>query len=167
MSQDDVIETDSGGSGKVFLVLGLLAGVAIGGGFSYYYFGSQGGGDQVEEKVEKKKPKGDAFDIKFERVAVPIYQHRDGRTRFIGNYFIDLSLQVYGEEDQISVRRMEPQLQHSFISVISSTNLMREDSPLELDNDKAAAAIKKKANEVLGEQIVDSVAILNAMRVSR
>lgn len=167
MSQDDMIETEGGGSGKVFLVLGLLAGVAIGGGFSYYYFGSQGGDSAAQEKVEKKKPKGQAFNIKFERVAVPIYLRRDSGTRFLGNYFIDLSLQVYGEQDQISVRRMEPQLQHAFISVISSSNLMREDSPMELDNAKAAAAIKKRANEVLGDSIVDSVSILNAMRVSR
>jgi flagellar basal body-associated protein FliL len=166
MAQDDIIETGGGGGSKVFLVLGLLLGVAIGGGLGYYYFSSQAP-EAAGEQAKKKKPKGPLLSVTFERIAVPIYVQSGNSNRFVGNYFIDLAVQTRGSENQNAVNRIKPQLQHAFISVISKADLMQEDSPLEIDHDKATAALKDKANEVLGDDIVEAISILSAMRLSR
>jgi len=166
MSQDDVSMDAGSSSGKLFLLLGLLGGIAIGGGLGFYYFKTMApeGEAQVEEK---KKPKGPMQTIGFERIAVPIYLKSQNTTRFVGNYFVDLAVQVYGNENQILVKRSQPQLQHAFISAISQSDLMREDSPLQLDHDKVAAVLKKKAAEIVGPGVVENISILNTMRLSQ
>lgn len=164
MAQDEADVDAGGGSSKVFLVLGLLGGLAIGGGGGYYYFKSVDPTAQTAGEEKPKKPKGPLHSITFERLAVPIYASGG---RFIGNYFIDLAVQVRGNDHQITVKRSQPQLQHAFLSAISQANLMREDAPTQIDHDKAAAVLKKKADEILGRGIVEDVAILNSMRLSR
>ncbi|NVJ98096.1 MAG: hypothetical protein HWE25_08090 [Alphaproteobacteria bacterium] len=164
MSQDEVAGSEGGGSSKVFLVLGLLAGVALGGGLSYYYFNTQV--PASEEEAREVKPKGPVHSIRFERIAVPIYLTSGNSRRFIGNYFIDLAVEVRGDDNQITIRRSETQLQHAFIAAISQNDLMREDSPLELDHEKVSSVLKARANSVLGSNIVQNVAILNSMRLS-
>lgn len=166
MAQDEVTSQEAGGGGKVFLVMGLLAGVALGGGLSYYYFSNQAPAGE-EGSVEKKVPKGPQFNIAFPRIAVPIYVKSNNRSRFVGNYFVDLSVQVRGEENQILVRRSEAQLQHAFISAISQTDLMREDSPLELDGEKVSRVLKERANTLLGAGVVENISIINTMRLSQ
>ena len=168
MSQDpSSIEPQGGGSSKVLLVLGLLGGLAIGGGLGYYYSKSAGNSDGEHKEEVKKAPKGPLIDIDFERIAVPIYAKNGNTQRFLGNYFVDIAVQVRGEDNQIEVRRAETRLQHAFVSAISRTDLMREDSPLELDVDKIGATLKSKANEVLGDGIVEAVLVKNAMRLNR
>ncbi|WP_262691532.1 hypothetical protein [Kordiimonas aestuarii] len=169
MAQDpSSIETEGGGSGKVLLVLGLLGGLAVGGGLGYYYSKSAGGGeDGTKTEQVKKAPKGPLIDIDFERIAVPIYAKTENGQRFLGNYFVDLAVQVRGDDHQIAVRRAETQLQHAFVSAISRTDLMREDSPLELDVDKIGTTLTAKANEILGKGVVEAVRVKNAMRLNR
>lgn len=165
MSQEEISTSEGSGSGKVFLVLGLLAGVALGGGLSYYYFSTQPTAEEAAQ--EKKKPKGPLLSVEFPRIAVPIYLKDQNRSRFVGNYFVDLAVQVRGNDNQITVRRSEAQLQHAFIAAISQNDLMREDSPLELDHAKVAEVLKAKANSVLGAGTVENISILNSMRLSR
>ncbi len=170
MSQDgENIDSGSGGSGKMLLVLGLLGGIAIGGGLGYYYSkqnAEHGGGNEVKKEVAK--PKGKLLTIDFERLVVPIYQKREsGPSRFIGNYFVDFSVEVRGEDKQIAVKRSEPQLRHAFLSTISKTDLMREDDPFQLDPEKAGEALKATADKVMGSGVVQRVTISNAMRLSR
>lgn len=157
-----------GGSGKALLVLGLLGGLALGGGLGYYYSknAADSSPDSGTEEV-KKELKGPVLSIDFERVAVPLYSKSDSGSRFLGNYFIDLVVQVRGEDRQIAVRRAETQLQHAFVSAISRADLMREDSPLELDVDKVGRVLQDKANEVLGQGVVEAVLVKNAMRLNR
>jgi len=168
MAQDPAsVEQQGGGSGKVLLVLGLLGGLGLGGGLGYYYSKSAGGDEAGAKEEVKVAPKGPLIDIDFERIAVPIYAKTDNSQRFLGNYFVDVAVQVRGEKNQIAVRRAETQLQHAFVSAISRTDLMREDSPLELDVDKVGDVLKRKANEVLGGKIVEAVLVKNAMRLNR
>ncbi len=168
MSQDPAsVEPQGGGSGKIFLVLGLLGGLAVGGGLGYYYSKSTAEEQQTPKEEVKVAPKGPLIDIDFERIAVPIYAKTDSGQRFLGNYFVDVAVQVRGEKNQIAVRRAETQLQHAFVSAISRTDLMREDSPLELDVDKVGQVLQAKANEVLGGKIVEAVLVKNAMRLNR
>ncbi|WP_417461792.1 hypothetical protein [Kordiimonas sp.] len=168
MAQDpSAMEPQGGGSGKVLLILGLLGGLALGGGLGYYYSKNTAGNTDTQKEEVKKAPKGPVLSVDFERVAVPLYSKSDSGARFLGNYFIDLVVQVRGEDRQIAVRRAETQLQHAFVSAISRADLMREDSPLELDVDKVGKVLQAKANEVLGPGVVEAVLVKNAMRLNR
>jgi len=157
-----------GGSGKVFLVLGILVGLGIGAGGGYYFFDSKSEADISEDKKEEKEPivVEELIAVPFDRIAVPIYATRGNRRKYIGNFFIDLHVNVHGEDNQIAVKRSMSQVQHSFISVISRSDLMRDGSSTELDIDKAADILKKKADEVLGVGVVRSVTISKSMRLS-
>ena len=160
-------DDSDGGSGKVFLVLGLLIGAGLGAGGGFYLFGggsSDTGGDTAQQ-VEQAQPKGDLIAIPFDRMPVPIYAERNGQRRYLGNFFIDLQVNVRGEDNQIAVKRSQTQLQHAFLSAISKANVMRADSPTELDIDKAAGILKTKAGEVIGSGIVESVTITKSMRI--
>ncbi|TNE60649.1 MAG: hypothetical protein EP335_18620 [Alphaproteobacteria bacterium] len=171
MSEDNLkMDSQGGGSGKMLLVLGLLGGLALGGGLGYFY-SKQSGGDQPtangEHAAKPEKPKGELMSVVFERLAVPIYSHRNDSSRFVGNYFVDITVETRGNDNQITVKKAEPRLQHAFLSAISKNDLMREDAPLELDVDKAGTVLKDKADEVLGAGIVERVLVTNAMRLTR
>jgi flagellar basal body-associated protein FliL len=162
---EDAVSEESG-SGKVFLVLGLLVGLGLGAGGGFYYFGGSADETTEEEKEAQKQEQREPLTaIAFDRIAVPIYATRGNSRRYIGHYFIDLDVNVRGAENQITVKRSKSQLQHSFVSVISKQDLMREDSPTELDVDKAAKLLTAKATEVLGAGIVESVSIRSSMRI--
>jgi len=159
--------TQESGSGKVFLVLGLLIGAGLGAGGGFYLFGGSSGGDGTESPAAVEQDNRVPLQaVPFERIAVPIYAKRGTTRRYIGNYFVDLHVNVRGEENQIAVKRSKSQLQHAFISAISKADLMREDSPTELDVDKASVILKTKAADVLGAGVVESVTVTKSMRVS-
>ncbi|PCI63074.1 MAG: hypothetical protein COB37_05750 [Kordiimonadales bacterium] len=158
---------NEGGSGKVFLVLGLLLGLGLGGGGVYFYFGQDDTAVEGEQGAAKKVVKEETFPVEFKRLAVQIFRtSRSGRRRLVGNYFIDLQVNVFGEDNQITVIRSRAQIQHAFLAVISRSELMREDSPTELDHDKTVAVLKKRADELLGAGIVESVTIMQSMVIS-
>ena len=168
MSEETPDNDAEGSSGKVFLVLGLLLGVGLGGGGGYYYFGGSGeeATEGTVEEVIEAAPVEELIPITFERIAVPIYATRGTSRRYVGNYFLDLHVNVVGQDDQILVKRSLSQLQHAFISAITKGDLMREESRTELDIDKAAELLKNKAAEVVGAGVVKSVTITKSMRVS-
>lgn len=155
-------EEAEGGSGKVFLVLGLMVGAVLGGGGGFYLFG----GSEEDKPKEETVVQEELEQIIFERIAVPIYATRGDRRRYLGNYFVDLHVNVRGADNQIAVKRSQSQLQHAFISAITKSDLMREDAPTELDIDKVSAVLKDKAAEVIGPGIVESVTINKSMRIS-
>ncbi len=160
-------EIEEGGSSKVFLILGLLLGVAFGGGAGYYFSGGNDA-EPTEGATEKKAPvRKDLIAVPFERLAVPIYSSQDNRRRFLGNYFINANVMVDGEANQIAIKRSLAQLQHGFISSISKTDVTKEGSPSELDLDKLAEVFKKKATEIMGAGVVESVAITEAILMPR
>ncbi|UTW57547.1 hypothetical protein KFE96_11930 [Kordiimonas sp. SCSIO 12603] len=166
---EDAVDDEGGGSGKVLLILGLVLGVGIGGGAGYFMSGSGGEGApaEAEEKVEEMKPKGDLLPIDIEKLTVPIYSMRNNSRRFIGNFFVDVRLQVYGQEKQIAVKRAETQLQHAFLSAMSRADLMVEGSTSDIDFDKAAMILKSRADEILGADIVENVSIIKSVRMGR
>ena len=168
MSEETPDNEAESGSGKVFLVLGLLLGVGLGGGGGYYYFGGSGGesAEEVAKEVVKAEPLEELIPVTFERIAVPIYATRGTSRRYVGNYFLDLHVNVVGQDDQILVKRSLSQLQHAFISAITKGDLMREGSNTELDIDKAAELLKNKAAEVVGADVVKSVTITKSMRIA-
>lgn len=159
---------EGGGSGKMLLVLGLLGGLAIGGGVTFYLFkdgaGAESSAAGVEEK-EPEKPQIPLQSIRFDRLTVPISTEVGGRSRFIGNFFINIDVLVEGDENVIAVKRSEPQLKHAFIAAISRNNLMQEDAPQKLDMEKTSKVLKNKANSTLGNPIVVDVHVVEAMRL--
>ncbi|MCJ9430403.1 hypothetical protein [Kordiimonas marina] len=169
MSQDNASLESESGSGKMLLVLGLLGGLAVGGGLGYFYskqFGSHEGATTTSE-AKPAKAEGKLLSVPFDRLAVPIYMHANGSSRFVGNYFVDIKVETHGEENQIKIRKAQPQLQQAFLSAISKNDMMRDDAPLEIDVDKAGDILKKKADEVLGPGVAERVLIMSALRVSQ
>lgn len=167
MADKDEIGTE-GSSAKVLLVLGLLGGLAIGGGVSYFLFqdGSSNNTETEQSSSERKnEPKVPLQSVRFDRLTVPITSDVGGRSRFIGNFFINIDVRVRGNDNLIAVRRSEPQLKHAFISAISKNSLMREDAPQQLDMEKTAMVLKDKANSVLGDDVVADVNVIEAMRI--
>lgn len=166
MAEDSQVEGE-GGSGKVFLIMGLLLGIGAGAGGGYFFFADKNTGSETSEKSAPKKARQPLISVPFERIAVPIYAEVGNSRRFIGNYFIDINVQVEGETNQIAIKRSVSQLTHGFISAISKANLMQEDNRTELDMDKASDVLKRKAVEIMGSGIVESVTITEAVRMPR
>lgn len=172
--------SEDGGGNKKLVLVGLLLGLIVGAGGGFMVFKAIGGGDiapssnvgddtgaQETAETEPEIDPRDLAPVKFERMALPIYRDMEnGRRQFVGNYFIDFSLMVSSDGDQVLVRRSKPQLQHAFLTAIAENNMMRADSPQEIDNDRLAALLKRIANDVLGEKIVHLVAIDSTLRVS-
>jgi len=159
-------QIDAGGSGKGLLVLGLLGGLLVGGGLAYYFLKDQiQAGDEVSTAEQEQENLEPLQAIRFERLTVPIYVRSGNSSRYIGNFFINIDVLVRGDDNLIAVRRSEPQLQHAFISAISSANLMQEGSSQQLDMEKTARLLKAKANEVLGSDAVADVSVIEAMRI--
>ena len=165
-------EIESSGPGsKTLLLVGLLIGLLIGGGVMLVLdLGAPP--PTPEEMAEKKRraalePPKELFPVVFDRLTVPIYAKRsNGPSRYIGNYFIEVKLEVAEERKKISVERYKDRLQHGFLSAITKGSFMQEGSTTELDLDKIAAALKSKAGEIVGEGIVQNVVVTNARRVS-
>lgn len=168
MSQDAKdVDMDAGGSAKGLLVLGLLGGLAIGGGGAYFFLQDRLAPEDPNA-VEEEQPQENAEPlqaVRFERLTVPIYANSGGRRRFIGNFFLNIDVLVRGDANLIAVRRSEPQLQHAFISAISKTSLMREDMPQQLDMDKTSDLLKKTANDLLASNVVSDVSVIEALRI--
>jgi len=163
-SKDNQI--DAGGSGKGLLVLGLLGGLLVGGGLAYYFLKDQiQSGEETSPAEQEKENLEPLQAIRFERLTVPIYVRSGNSSRYIGNFFINIDVLVQGDDNLIAVRRSEPQLQHAFISAISSADLMQEGSSQQLDMEKTARLLKAKANEVLGSNAVADVSVIEAMRI--
>ncbi len=167
MSENSIdIQDEAGGSAKGLLVLGLLGGLLIGGGLAYYFLKDQipstDGDTPAEQKQEDLEP---LQAVRFERLTVPIYVRSGSRSRYIGNFFINIDVLVRGDENLIAVRRSEPQLQHAFISAISNGDLMRDGSSQQLDLEKTSRLLKAKANEVLGSNAIADISIVEAMRI--
>ncbi len=168
MSQEkSEIEVEgAGSSARGLMVLGLLGGLLIGGGVAYYLMkddtASSDDGNQEEVRQEPRIP---LQAISFERLTVPIYRKIGSSRRYIGNFFINIEVLVRGDENVIAVRRSEPQLQHAFISAISSADLMQEDAPQQLDMDKTAQLLKRRGNSVLGSDIITDISVVEAMRI--
>lgn len=160
------VEVESGGSARGLLVLGLLAGLLIGGGVAYYLLKDQiATSDDGDAPAEARDTREPLQPVTFERLTVPIYSRSGGSSRYIGNFFINIEVLVRGEANLIAVRRSEPQLQHTFISAISGADLMREDSPQQLDMEKTARLLRARANQLLGSDIVEQVSVVEAMRI--
>lgn len=165
-TNNNEIENETGGSAKGLLIIGLLGGLAIGGGVAYFYTSNKAADSSTEETVtEQKEEVAPLQAIRFERLTVPIYSSASGSSRFVGNFFINIDVLVKSDEDFIAVRRSEPQLQHAFISAISKADLMREGSSQQLDLEKTSIVLKKKANEVLSGNIVADVSVIEALRI--
>ncbi len=165
MAEDSDVEEKSGGGGKILLIVGLLAGLGIGGGAVFFLLPQGEQGEAVEEEVEEKVP-AELTSITFEKMPVPIYRRHNGQARFIGNFFIDLDVNVENDENAVKVRRSTTRLKHAFLSEIGTGHLMREDSPTELDVNRAGKVLASAANKVLGDDTVHSVSIITAIRTT-
>ncbi|GHF29083.1 hypothetical protein GCM10017044_25420 [Kordiimonas sediminis] len=156
---------ESSGSSKLLLIVGLVLGLGIGGA-AVFFLMPEDDGSETQEVAEVTAPE-DLQVVEFKEVLIPIYIKRDGRSVFIGNYTVDLSIEVDGTAAVDKVTSMESRLKHEFIATISTVNLMREDSGAELDFEKASKVLKEKAEAVVGKGVIYDLTVTKAMRISR
>ena len=165
-------EFEGGGNNKMLLIVGLLGGLAVGGGVGFLVAGQQDaisgedGGEVVKEEEEKKELPDLLVPVKIERIAVPIFSKKRNRNQFIGNYFIDVTLQTRSDADALKVRAQEPKLQHAFIDVVSNEGVMKKDVPEQIDLVLAKQAFMKRVVHIFGDELVYDLAITKAVRVS-
>ena len=165
------VEPAGGPGSKTLLLVGLALGLLIGGGAMLVLdLGAPPPtAEEIEaqKKKEAEKPPAELFPVKFDRLTVPIYVKRsNGSSRYLGNYFVAVKLEVADEKNKIRVERLKDRLQHGFLSSITSGAYMKEGSQTELDLDKLSSLLKKKADEVVGKNIIVNVAVTEALRVS-
>lgn len=171
MSEEQDASGGGGGGSKMLLIIGLVGGLAIGGGGAFVILGGGApAGPEDGATEEKKEPEVQApdllFSVVFERVAVPIYGMKNGRQRFEGNYFIDIEMQTTKEGDQLRLRQSEARIKHAIIEAVSRQGLMQKENPLLIDTAKARVEFLKRAEAIVGKEVIYDLSITNVQRVS-
>lgn len=159
-----------GGPGsKIILIIGLGIGILIGGGAMFFISTAtpEPTEEELAEAAQKKIQIPDAlYAVQFDRLTIGIYtQGANGRRRYLGNYFVRVIVEVASEDHKIVVERLKNRLQHGFVSTIASGGYTRDDNDQELDLERLAELLKKKANTVIGDGIVLNVTVLEALRL--
>lgn len=163
MSSDD--GDSGGGGGKTFLILGILLGVGVGGGLGYMFAGQEvtDGPSKEEEVIERPMPVV-LKTVDFEKLAIPVFVKRGGRSRSAGNFLLDLVVRVNGEEDQIRVGRRKFALRQAFLIAVSKGDIMIEGSTTRIDYDKASKILTKAAGSIVGPENIVDVIIKQAVK---
>lgn len=166
MAEDEV--SGGGGSSKILLIVGLVLGLGAGGGATYFLVGGQQQAAPVEEEVPVEEVITDKkmLSVKLDRIAVPIYGMKRGRREFLGNYFLEISLETDDDSDFAAIDASQHRVRQAFLEMITARSFLREDDSLQIDYAKAQKAFRDEANAVLGSGVVDRVTIINSIRVS-
>jgi len=162
-----------GPSGKMLLIIGLALGVGLGGG-GVYVMNSMAPPPAADGEAANEEPKEDIKpqpeDLKFEtfeRLAVPLhYKQRNGYTRLIGTYFMDVVVTTEDDAKKILVSRRKYDLRHRFNASITRGDVLVDGSTKELDVDKVRVLLLKEAQEVLGSDVVYSIAVDNLQLIT-
>ena len=166
MASDQMDEEAGSGGGKTFLILGILIGVAAGGGLGYMFAGQdvvQHSVDEAEE-VENIVIEELRF-VKFEKLAVPVFTKRNGRSRPAGNFLLDIVVQVRTEANVIRIRRADFQIRQAFLIAINKNDVMMEGSTTQIDYTKASKYLKAAAVSVVGKDTVENVIIEQSVKI--
>ena len=154
----------STGSGKKLLIIGLAAGLLVGGGIAAAYFLFQG--PQKTEMVAAAPPppppppENTTF-VKVDRVSAPLVH--DGQV--LGYVLLDLSLEVKGNANELLVAQRLPALKAAFLKEVTREPIGKEDEPLIIDFEKLTERLRKAANQELGKAAVLRVLVTQSTRV--
>lgn len=163
MAEEEKKEEEGGN--KTLLILGIIIGIAVGGGAVYTFLGQQAPTAEVEEEVEEEKPKRIEYpNMEFKKVAVPVYTIRRGKPYEAGNYILDFNIQVEPDHfDHVVKYRVE--FQQAFLSALNKNDVMQDGSMSIIDYNKASSVLTAAAKRVVNASYVHNVIIINAVKV--
>jgi len=153
-----------GAGGRKFLVLGLIAGLGLGGGGTAGYFLFAGGDETATEPVkaeEAPQPPQKTTFVKLERLSAPLVSNG----RVLGYVLLDLSLEVKGAEDELRVAQRLPALRAAFLKEVTDTPIGKQDQPMVIDYDGLTGRLRTVANRELGRETVLRVLVTQSTRL--
>lgn len=161
-------EDAGGGGSKTLLILGLIIGIAIGGGAVFSFLGQQAP-EPVANDVngEPKEPPKKVKELKamdFDKLSIPVFQTRRGKTYGAGNYIIEFKLMCDPDSHEY-VTKFRFALRQEILTALNKYDVMQDGSSMMIDYDKAAKAIHYAANKIVGDDKVEEVIIVNAVKV--
>lgn len=155
------------GGGRKFLVIGLLAGLLIGGGGAGAYFLFLGNEEQASASVEtpapppaEEKPVETVF-VKLERLSAPLVSN----DRVMGYVLLNLSLEVKGTENEVKVAQRLPALKAAFLRDVTTTPIGKPDQPMIIDYESLTSRLTEVANRELGEDMILRVLVTQSTRI--
>ncbi|WP_138379897.1 flagellar basal body-associated FliL family protein [Luteithermobacter gelatinilyticus] len=161
MAEDNISVGNGQSGGKKFLIVGLLAGLVIGGaagGAAFLFLGAETGGmapGAAQEKKDPPKPK-DIHYVKMERFTAPLVH----KGRVLNYVVMDLSIEVESNENKLLVVRNLPLIRSALLQSVSETPIGRKDNPYMVDYQAFSDRMKKISNEVIGKTAVNKVLVV-------
>lgn len=152
-----------GPGGRKLLIVGLVAGLVLGGGGTGAYFLFTGKDDAAATPVveEQPKPPEKTTFIKLDHLSAPLVS--EGRV--LGYVLLDLSLEIKGSEDELRVAQRLPALRAAFLKEVTANPIGREDQPMVIDYDGLTDRLRDLANRELGKDAIVRVLVTQNTRL--
>ncbi len=147
---------------KKLLIIGILAGLALGGGGvgAVMMLGGKSKPEGVEQKPVVEKPKLNLHFVKVEKVTIPLVI--EGRVS--GNIVFDFSMEVDGNENKMAVIQNLPAIRDAILRHFSVTPLGEPDDPHNIDYILLKKTIKNISNKILHDPLVRKVMVVQVRR---
>lgn len=163
-------EAAGGSGGKMLLILGLFLGIAAGGGGAFVFL--QSGGEEMIEAAQQEQEKKEVIreipdvlvPLDFDRMTVPIHVYQNGRSVFLGNYFVEIRMLFTTEDAKVRTERAADLLRQSFLSAISTSNLALEGKRDQIDIEKLQKILLSRAKKVVGSDNIFDIVVIKAVR---
>jgi len=154
-----VSEIKPAGRGKLALLLGLAAGLLVGGGGvgAYFVFFA---GAEVKPLTSDDAARKTTF-IRIDRLSAPLVS--DGRV--LGYALLDLSLEVRSNGDDLLVAQRMPALRDAFLRAVTDSPISRVGEPLAIDYDAVTELLRDVANRELRKDVVVRVLVTQTTRL--
>lgn len=153
-------ENKAGGRGKLPLILGLAAGLVLGGGGvgGYFVFLAPEGNALAEG--EQPAARRTTF-IRIDRLSAPLFD--EGRV--VAYALLDLSLEVRSNGDDILIAQRMPALRDAFLREVTENSISRAGTPLVIDYDALTTRLREVANRELRKDVVLRVLVIQTTRL--
>ena len=156
------------GGSKLLLIIGLVAGLALGAGGMFFASGmladdETGEEEEVaeEEPEEEEAPPPNILTVEIKRINVPLV---DANKRVLGYMWVDAEFEVIGPEAQAELSRRKARVRDALIRALHSQPTTRSDRPGALDFDLVTKELTDAASGVLAEGALNRVNLSNAQR---
>lgn len=167
------------GGGRKLLVLGLLAGLLMGGlgvGGFFMLTGEEPSAEQAAETEstdtndtesvdeadadESSARQSTAF-VRLDRLSAPLIN--DGRV--MGYVLLDLSIEVRRSDDELVVAQRLPALRAAFLRDVTENPIGKPDQPMIIDYETLTSRLRAAANRELPRPVVLRVLVTQSTRL--
>lgn len=154
-------ENRSGGRSRLALILGITAGLLLGGGgvgAYFVFFAAPQSGDATTDASSATRK---TTFIRIDRLSAPL--SADGRV--VAYALLDLSLEVRSNGDDILIAQRMPALRDAFLREVTDNSISREGQPLVIDYDAVTTRLRDVANRELRKDVVLRVLVTQTTRL--